>query len=153
MDLKLLSYNSTGFDDGKVEFIKFVTYSLGTDILFLQEHFQLQANAFKIQNAFKDFNSLILPATKNNKTINCGRPSGGLSILWRSALNSQIKPILIPNSNRIQAIEIYSKLILINCYFPCDTQDNSFINRHYESSTCYLSVARDVYKPNPNRLM
>ena len=55
-----------------------------------------------------------------------GRPSGGLCILWKTYLNNGICPIPIPNSKRIQAVEVYKKIIIFNCYFPWDTQDKNF---------------------------
>ena len=126
MELRLLSFNPTGFNPTKAKFIKFLTDSLLINIFFLQEHLQLQANVFKIQNEYKDFNSFILPAYKNNSVISSGRQSGGLGIFWKNSLNNCIKPIVVPNSNRVQAINVNNKIIMFNCYFPCDSQNNDF---------------------------
>ena len=73
-----------------------------------------------------NFNSLILPATKKDNMISRGRASGGLGIFWKNMFNSSVKQINIPNSNRVQAICIYNKTLILNCYFPCDSQDNNF---------------------------
>ena len=126
MDFRLISYNSTGFNAAKAEFIRFLSSTLSVDIFCIQEHFLLRTNVSKIQNEFKNFNSSILPATKKNNVLSSGRPSGGLAIFWKNSLNKVVKQIKIPDSNRIQAININDKIIILNCYFPCDTQDNNF---------------------------
>lgn len=125
-NIRLLSYNSTGFNPAKADFIRFLTTSLCTDIFCLQEHFLLRANVSRIQNEFKNFNSHILPATKKDNVLCSGRPSGGLGIFWKNSLNKLVKPVAIPNSNRIQAIDFNDKVIILNCYFPCDSQNNNF---------------------------
>ena len=86
----------------------------------------LHNNVFKIQKEFSSFNSYILPANKSNKSLSCGRPSGGLGIFWKHSYNKMIKIVKIPNSTRIQAIDFDNKIIIVNCYFPTDTQDNNF---------------------------
>ena len=122
----MLSYNSTGFNPAKAEFLRFLIALVKADFVFVQEHFMLRSNAFKIQNEFKELNSFILPATKSDNFIHGGRPSGGLAILWRSSLNAFVKRIDLPDSSRVQAITLNKSTLIINCYFPCDSQDNNF---------------------------
>ena len=126
MDLQIISYNSTGFNPAKADFIRFLVTSLQANIFLVQEHFLLHNNVFKIQKEFSSFNSYILPANKSNKSLSCGRPSGGLGIFWKHSYNKMIKIVKLPNSTRIQAIDFDNKIIIVNCYFPTDTQDNNF---------------------------
>ena len=83
MELKIISYNSTGFNFEKSSFTNFLCKSLNSHIIFLQEHMHLKANLYKIQKEFPLFDSFLLPATKKNDIVRSGRPSGGLGIFWK----------------------------------------------------------------------
>ena len=86
MDLKAISYNSTGFNFEKANFIKFLMNAMNVDILFLQEHMHLRANLHKIQSHMGDLESFFIPAVISNKVVFAGRPSGGLAIFWRKKI-------------------------------------------------------------------
>ena len=120
MELKITSFNSTGFNGEKSFFTNFVSDILKTDILFIQEHMHLKANLYKIQKEFPQFNSFLLPATKKNENVNFGRPSGGLGIFWLKNLSNNVRVIKHPDSNRVQGIQLFQKYVLINVYFPND---------------------------------
>ena len=124
-NLKLLSYNSTGFNAVKGGFLAVLMSSLCLDFLCIQEHFLMRSNVFKLENEFSNLNSFIVPAIKQNNYISTGRASGGLAIFWKNSLNYLVKQIN-HQSSRVQAVEFDSKIIIINCYFPCDTQNNNF---------------------------
>ena len=124
-NLLLYSYNSTGFNFQKIEFVNFLLTALNIDIFCLQEHFLLKSNSHIIQNEFPDYNVSIVPATKSDAFISKGRPSGGLFILWKKALNSRISIVKTEN-NRVQTIQIDERILLFNCYFPYDTRDQNF---------------------------
>ena len=127
MDLKVLSYNSTGFDFEKASFINFLINILKIDIFILQEHMHLRQNVYKILNEFPTFESFIIPASKdNNYVCNRGRPSGGLCIFWKKSFNVNVKLIKHPHSLRVQAIQFCNNYLLINAYFPCDPQVANF---------------------------
>ena len=126
MELKLLSYNSTGFNEEKANFINFLMKSMNVDCLFLQEHMHLRANIFKVQKELLDFESFLIPAVKSSNTVCSGRPSGGLAIFWKKHLNSSIKIIKHADSVRVQGIELFGNVIIINTYFPTDPQRNNF---------------------------
>ena len=126
MELKLISYNPTGFNLQKASFIHFLCESMDIDIFILQEHMHLRQNIFKIQNEFPNCESFIIPASKSNNCVSSGRPSGGLGILWKKSLNDNIKLIKHPDSLRAQAIKICGNYLLINSYFPNDPQTVNF---------------------------
>ena len=90
-----------------------------------QEHFQLKNCKFRISNAFSDeFDFFFKPAVKSNNHLGKGRPKGGLYFAWKKA---QVKKAtrLSTETFRIQAVILEyenCKLLLINTYFPCDTQ-------------------------------
>ena len=125
MDLKVISYNPTGFNVEKANFIKFLLNTLDIDILLIQEHMHLRQNIFKIQRELNEFESFFLPAVKNSNNISAGRPSGGICIFWKPSLNKIVNMIKHPNSSRVQGIEIGNNLIL-NTYFPVDPRVATF---------------------------
>ena len=77
-NLKIYSYNSTGFNFQVITFINFLLNVFDIDILLVQEHFVLRDNAHLIANEFPLYNMHFCPALKNNSEINRGRPSGGV---------------------------------------------------------------------------
>ena len=125
MDLKVISYNPTGFNVEKANFIKFLLNTLDIDILLIQEHMHLRQNIFKIQRELNEFESFFLPAVKNSNNISAGRPSGGICIFWKPSLNKIVNMIKHPNSSRVQGIELGNNLIL-NTYFPVDPRVATF---------------------------
>ena len=114
MDLKIISFNPTGFNLQKASYINFLAVSMDIDIFVLQEHMHLRANVSFIQNAFPNFESFILPATKLDKSVRAGRPSGGLCIFWKKSLNNNIKMIRHPDSLHVQAVSFCNHYLLIN---------------------------------------
>ena len=122
MDLKIISFNPTGFNLQKASYINFLAVSMDIDIFVLQEHMHLRQNVSFIQNAFPNYESFIIPATKLDNRVRYGRPSGGLCIFWKKSLNSNIKMIRHPDSLRVQAISFCDNYLLINSYFPNDPQ-------------------------------
>lgn len=126
MEVRLLSYNSTGFNGVKGNFLNFLGASLNIDIFCLQEHFHLRQNVSKVQNELLNYDSFILPATKSCDRVSTGRPSGGLCIFWKRSLNNCIKIIKHPNSTRVQAIDFQGKYLIINTYFPTDPRTPNF---------------------------
>ena len=126
MELRLISYNSTGFNGVKGNFLNFLSASMNIDIFCVQEHFHLRQNVSKVQKELLNFDSFIIPATKSNDTIYSGRPSGGLCIFWRHSLNNCIKVIKHPDSTRVQAIDFQGKYLIINTYFPTDPRTPNF---------------------------
>ena len=126
MHLQIISYNPTGFNSQKANFINFLINSMNIDIFVVQEHMHLRQNVYKIQNEFPNFESFIIPAYKSNNCVHSGRPSGGLGIFWRKPLNCNVKLIKHPDSLRVQAIELCDNYLLINAYFPTDPQVANF---------------------------
>ena len=80
MDLKIISFNPTGFNLQKANYINFLAVSMDIDIFVLQEHMHLRQNVSFIQNAFPNYESFIIPATKLDNRVKSGRPSGAFVI-------------------------------------------------------------------------
>ena len=152
MDLKTLSFNSSGFNEEKANFISFLLNSLGIQIFFLQEHFLLKSNLYKLISKFPNFESFCLPAIRTEKNEYRGRPSGGLSIFWAKTLSNYVKIVKHPESNRVQGIELYKKYVFINVYFPTDPKTDNFDD--FELLKCLEDINwYFVNMPNHNFLL
>ena len=80
--LTILSYNSTGFPVQRQDYLK--KLQLFSDMICIQEHFQLKNCKFRISNSFSDtFDLYFKPAVKSNSELGLGRPKGGLFIAWK----------------------------------------------------------------------
>lgn len=142
--IKLLSYNSRGFNKFKGEFLNTLSSSLDIDIICSQEHLRLRENVGSVQKELKSYNSTFVPAVKSNISISSGRPSGGLGLLWKHSLDNLINIIRHPNSNRVHAITFDSKFLIVNTYFPVDPKVDNFddfeLLKTLEDINWYLST-------------
>ena len=120
----ITSYNSTGFPVQRQTYIK--KLQLFSDIICGQEHFQLKNCKFRISNSFNNnYDFYFKPAVKPSNSLGQGRPKGGLYIAWKKIQVKKATRISSDNF-RIQAVILEyenCKLLLINTYFPCDSQN------------------------------
>lgn len=126
LKLRILSYNSRGFDSIKQKFCQNLLRENGTDdqkisILCNQENFVLRGNKFKINQALPNHHIIFKSAVKNNLD---GRPRNGMFIAIPDDIKGNVNDVS-PQHWRIQAIILKSinrRLLLINTYFPQDTR-------------------------------
>ena len=124
-DVNVMSYNTSGWNVFKAQYIQSMILAHSLHVLVLQEHWLLDKNIHKLDKYFDNFEIFTLPAVKPCSQINKGRPSGGLSILYSKQISPFVKRILCPGSNRVQAISVSCgdvSYVYINCYFPVDPQ-------------------------------
>ena len=124
--ISAVSYNSSGWNPDKGEYLNTILSSHGVHIASLQEHMQLKANLYKIKKHFPDYELFSVPAFKDSSRISAGRPSGGISFLYSQALSRYVTRISCPNSLRVQGLKLCLpdiNLLFINAYFPTDTRD------------------------------
>ena len=125
-ELIFLSYNSTGFNNQRSEFITDITHVLGNQKCFIsvQEHFIMKRNVSKIEKLLPaHFTVYSVPAFKDDTQIKCGRGKGGLCQIWPKSLDHLFSRIPLKTTSRVQGLLITlpsSRLLWINCYFPCD---------------------------------
>ena len=125
----VLSYNSRGFSNFKIDFMKLLLSDVVTGdsipILCNQENFILRDNSYKIKQALPNFQIVFNPAVKTNLTK--GRPSNGMFIAFPDSIKNQVTDVS-PGFWRLQAVKIKfmsSTLLLINSYFPTDPQKDN----------------------------
>lgn len=120
-----LSYNLSGLNEFKVNFINTILVSYSISICALQEHWLLDNNLYKLENCFNNYEVFALPAKKANSEFNRGRPSGGIAFLVKNELCSMVKRLTCPGSSRVQGVQLKvegKSYVYINCYFPVDPQ-------------------------------
>ena len=119
-----MSYNSRGFSDQKINFIRHLMSSavvgFKIPILCLQEHFILKGNSYKIKQSLPECHVAIKPAIK--EVLDKGRPRNGMAIVLPESFKNSVIDVS-PHYWRVQAVQIScqtTKLLLINSYFPND---------------------------------
>ena len=126
-NISILSYNSTGWNNFKGDFINTILLSHSMHICAIQEHFLLDTNLYTLQKCFPQFDIFGIPAFKSNAQINVGRPSGGLAFVYSRTISKFVKHIECPNSRRVQGLLLTlptQSYLFINCYFPVDARNN-----------------------------
>jgi hypothetical protein len=74
--------------------------------------------------------------------LTCGRPHGGLGILWRKSLGQHCK-VITYDDNRIMGLELVSehkKVLLLNVYLPYDDGTNLSVQNYQQ----YLSKLESI---------
>ena len=128
-NLSVLCQNTTGWSEPKANTLKVIMDTHKIPICCVQEHWQLSKNLFKVEKCFDGYCAFSIPASKKNEHIHRGRPSGGLTILYKNSLERFVTHIQVPNSQRVHGIRVsfpHCAYILINVYFPTDTQRANF---------------------------
>ena len=116
-----LSYNPTGMNTVKYEWIRNLCDVTKTDFCTIQEHFKNINCAKLFKEHFNDFSSYVVPAARAENQDN-GRPKGGLAQMHRKNLKIKVERIKT-KSFRIQAQVMEfpnTRLLWINSYLPND---------------------------------
>ena len=126
-DICLLSWNSRGSSDHKLEFANHLVSSqvVGNKVPILcnQENFILKANTYRLHQAIPGFHFIINPAVKNVQ--DAGRPMNRMFICVPDRIKSCVHDVS-PGHWRIQSVVISSResrTLLINTYFPTDQRE------------------------------
>ena len=81
--LRIASYNSDGFGDGKPEFIKnFLIDELKCDLILIQEHWLHKYQFWRIKNIDFSYDVWAKSGMPHNSFI-AGRPFGGTAIMTK----------------------------------------------------------------------
>ena len=123
--VNFMSYNSTGLDKTKIEWIQDISKTCDIDILQLQEHFKASRSAetFFKANFDKNLESYVVPAYRE-PFQDSGRAKGGLAQVLRKDLNIR-KERVQTKSWRLQTQILHFnnyRIIWFNCYMPTDPQ-------------------------------
>ena len=87
--LRCCSFNCRGWNSGYLTLTHIID---SLDLCFIQEHWLLNDNLYKVAEISPDFISVGVSGVDHG-TFLVGRPYGGCSILYRKSLSSFITPI------------------------------------------------------------
>ena len=119
-----MSYNSTGLDTVKTDWIRELIKTCNIDFFQLQEHFKITKSLDSFfRREFPSNDSFVIPGYRE-PFQDAGRAKGGLAQLSNKSLDIK-KERISTKSWRIQAQILHLddyKIIWLNCYFPTDPQ-------------------------------
>ena len=121
-NIKIMSYNSTGLGDTRIDFIRDLINVHEVDILLLQETWLLSTNIHRLSSINKDYLYCAVSGVNEEQLLR-GRPYGGTAILWKKDIAGFVKPVVVPGCKRATAVTVECtdlQLLVINCYMPND---------------------------------
>ena len=123
-----MSYNMTGAETVKCQWVRDLAAEFSVNYCALQEHFKtVKTTDQYFRKQFRDYSSYVKPAYREPGTAS-GRGKGGLVQLAEKSL-AVARARVTSNSPRVQAQVLTFtsfKLVWINAYLPCDPQLQHF---------------------------
>ena len=93
------------------------------DIVCLQEIMLCKSDLHFLNELNKDFDNVAFVMDRESEGIIEGRPSRGVSILWRKSLSKYVSPVIVDDSTiGIIITNNMYRILILNVYFPCDLQ-------------------------------
>jgi hypothetical protein len=87
-NFNLMTFNSTGMATDRIDFIKHITDKYKPDVLFIHETWQIESRKNAILRCINsDYQADGIAACHENDII-CGRPKGGLGIMWKKTIGT-----------------------------------------------------------------
>ena len=143
--MKVVSYNCTGLGPNKMKYITALLTNYDIDVLILQETWLLPSNIHRLGCIHSDYCYVGVSAVNNSQLL-AGRPYGGVGIIYKKCLDSQVSRAKGLKSKRLCAVNIqvgFIKLLLINCYMPCDSYSKTTVAEEFhqvvDELECLLS--------------
>src|SRR5437867_7831087 len=127
--LNCCSYNMYGFWNG---LSMLQTLCSTHDVILLQEHWLHSYEIQKLSDMFSEFNVFGISAMNDKVSLGlfCGRPFGGVALMWRKSCNFVMKVLDADEGGRYLAASLMfdNKLFIIHCvYFPCNSSSIEYI--------------------------
>ena len=127
--VKIMSFNSTGFNSVKAQWIRDLLSTFDISFLGIQEHFkQTKSLPQLFKKEFRNYDASVCRAFRED-CRDTGRAKGGLAQLSLKLLNGVKKEVVQTTGWRIQA-QILNfggwRLLWVNVYFPTDPQILNF---------------------------
>ena len=126
--VNFMSFNSTGLDSIKAEYIRDLYNMTRCDFISIQEHFKKTKSIDKFfKDNFPEHVSYVIPGFREINQ-DSGRPKGGIAQLRKKKLDIKVDRVMTKNF-RIQEQVLHfanSRLLWINTYFPTDPGGTNF---------------------------
>jgi len=127
--IKFASYNLHGLQQGKSQLLELCD---SHDVIAIQEHWLPDYDFDKILNLHNDFTVVAKSAMteKIQSGFLRGRPFGGVAILARKSVISNIRMVGVDSKSRCLAVMITFfgnyKILLVNVYLPCSDSSQEY---------------------------
>lgn len=129
--VSIASYNCNSVRNN-IETVR--TLALEYDIILLQELMLLKEDIPFMNTIDNSFDCVACVEDRSNEGIIEGRPSKGVSIMWKKYLSSMVESVFC--NDRIVGIKLNSKdkhYFIINVYLPCDKQNDDSLDEYRQS--------------------
>ena len=127
-----MSYNLTGADTVKCQWVNDTCSENSVNFCALQEHFKvIKSTENWFRGQFKDYNTYVIPAHRS-PGVDCGRAKG---VLVQLTNKGQERERVMTSGPRVQCqlLNLNSvKIVWINSYLRCDPQHDSVWRRSKE---------------------
>ena len=137
VELKLISYNMHGFNQGSHMLSSLFDDVYCPDILFVQEHWLTPANMYKIKTINNKFTCYGISAMEQcvQESLLKGRPHGGVATLINSSLTTKVA--FVKCCERFVILSLGNTLF-INVYLPC-------VTANVQSKDALLLIIADIH--------
>lgn len=136
----IISYNCEGVKRSS-NYIADLLQTTKCDILCLQELWVLDSNINYLSTIHRDYEYYGISGVDANIKILCGRPKGGVAILYKKSLSRYVEHIKLEN-RRMCAIKLNMannfSCIVFNVYLPCDSFSNNVACSLYTECIDYI---------------
>ena len=123
-----MSFNSTGMNSIKADWVRNLYNISKCDFVSIQEHFKKNKSTDRFfKDQFPEHSSYVIPGYRE-KDQDTGRPKGGIAQLRNKTVDIKVERILT-KSFRIQAQVLHfqnSRILWLNSYFPTDPGREKF---------------------------
>ncbi len=140
-NLVTVSYNSTGLNVERQEYIHDILSDERIDILLLQETWLYKSESKLLDNIHKMYTSCAISGMDETQEIRQGRKYGGVGIMWHSRISKSVRTYS-NHSKRMCGITITldneQTLFILNVYLPCDNY------RQTQADEQYVETLNDI---------
>ena len=132
--MKITTYNSSGLNQQRIDFISDYLSQTSTDFLLVQETWLYTSQLALLSDLHNEYMAYGVCGMPERSAVIGGRPFGGVAILWHQSLAASVKP-LKSSCNRLCAVTVSlsrCKILLVNLYMPCDNYSRTLIDPDFQ---------------------
>lgn len=134
-NINIVSYNSTGLGQDKVVYIREFMQEHKPDFMLLQETWRISSTLHVLGNIHKEYLWHGVCGVDDKENLLCGRPPGGVAILWKKSLaNIVTKVKMAGNHRRICSVMVHLgnvKLLVMSVYMPNDNYKQTMVEEEF----------------------
>ena len=117
-----------------------VNLCASSDIILL--HGYARMNCICFNNSIHNiFYACGVSSMKSDEKILCGRPHGGIAVLWNTCISDSVRVDIV--NDRLMCVNLNfnnQSVLLLNVYMPYDD-----ISQHSDNYELYMSILGDIH--------